>query len=120
MLSLNPDETRAAYHAVAAFRRGRALGGHPIPPQIQSLYARLDTVIRCATSPARHGTDSGTEEFGAWIGTRLAAEMLGWRQRRVQRHAADLDGLLVGGRLVFPAAAVEAYRDALQPKGTDK
>ncbi len=91
VLSLDHGEVRAAYHACAAFRRGQAIAGQPIPRQVESLYTRLDTVMRSPVSRARHETGCGTGESGAWIGTRLAAEALGWSIRKVQRHAADLD-----------------------------
>lgn len=120
MLSLDGDEVRAAYHAVAEFRRARALAGRPCPPQLEQLYRRLDTAYRVPLSPTRHESHCLAGKSNAWLGTQLVSDMLGWNLRRVQRHAADLDGQLVSGRLVFPAASVEAYRKALQQRGNHK
>jgi hypothetical protein len=51
-----------------------------------------------------------------WIRTTTAAELLDWHPRRVQRHAADLDGRRIGHRWWFPARTVHEYREALQRK----
>jgi hypothetical protein len=84
---------------------------------VQRLYDRLELAIRCPVSPRRQQNGSDTGQFEEWIGTRLAAQILGWSQRRVQRHRADLDGQLRGDRLVFPARAVRGYAEALQQRG---
>lgn len=117
-MRLSSDEIRAAYFAIAAFDRGRALAGRPVPPAVRALRDRLDLVVRCPMSHMRQENHCDRGELKAeWIGTALAAQVLNWHPRRVQRHAADLDGQLVGGRLMFPTRAVEAYRNALQKKG---
>jgi hypothetical protein len=51
------------------------------------------------------------------IGSKLAARILGWSERTVRRRAADLDGRLVGDRLVFDARVVREYRDHLAREG---
>jgi hypothetical protein len=121
VIALDAEEIRATYYAVSAFDRGRALAGRPVPPSVRALLDRLDLAIRCPVSSTRHEMYGGRGELEEeWIGTALAAKVLNWHPRRVQRRAADLDGKLVGGRLVFPAGAVEAYREASQQKGISK
>ena len=119
-MNLDRDEIRAAYFAVSAYRRAHALAGRPVPHRMHQLYARLDTAYRTPMSSTRHENDSGIGQSNVWIGTRTAAQMLGWHPRRIQRHAADLDGQLIGGRLVFPAASIEQYRKALQKNRIDQ
>lgn len=115
---LTAEEIRAAYFAVAAFDRGRAMAGRPVPPAVRALRDRLDLAIRCPMSRTRQEIHCSRGELTTeWIGTATAAQMLNWHPRRVQRHAADLDGQLTGGRLMFRARAVEDYRSALLTKG---
>ncbi|MGY4648406.1 hypothetical protein [Mycobacterium sp. URHB0021] len=119
MITLDYDEVRAAYAAVKIFIRMHEKSDRPVPHQAEALYRRLDPVMmqpRTAVSPSRHETGGGETELSAWMGTRLAAQTLGWNARKVQRHSADLDGQLIGGRLWFPAASIETYRKALQSK----
>lgn len=108
-IELDHGELRATIHALAALRRARALAGQPVPHSVISALQHLETVHRCAVSPRRQENGAALGESGAWIGTVLAAKILGWHPRKVQRHAADLDGVLVGGRLVFPARTVRYY-----------
>lgn len=113
-MKLTAHEVRAAYYVTAAYRRS----GRHVPPSVAALCERLDREIRFGVSPTRHESDSAPSPLGnvEWIGTRLAAELLGWSLRRVQRHAADLDGRHVGGRLIFPRNSVEDYRDELNAR----
>lgn len=116
-MNLTGWEIGVAYYCLADYRRKKAESGERLKPSFIALYERFDHVVRFGeVSPSRHESITATEELGhvELIGTRLAAEILGWNLRRVQRHAADLDGRTVGGRLVFPAEAVKAYRDAIQ------
>jgi hypothetical protein len=108
---LDADEIHAALFVVSRFVYARGHAGRPVPPSVRALHDRLKL------SHGRHETSPATEESNVWIGTRLAAQWLGWHPRRVQRHRRDLDGQLVGGRLVFPARAVRAYANAQHDKG---
>ena len=105
-------EIGAIYYHLGKWRRA----GLPLSPSFTALYERFDRVVRFGElSPTRQESvcapaDSGHVEL---IGSRLAADILGWTERRVQRHAADLDGIKIGNRLVFPAASVRQYRDAI-------
>ncbi len=116
---LDDNEIQAAYYAASAFARGRALNMRPIPAAVRALISRLDMAIRCPVSPTRQQNGCATEESShEVIGSALAARILGWSQRRVQRHAADLDGrYLDSGRLVFDAAVVREYAEALKKNG---
>ncbi len=121
-MKLSPTEVRACLYAVAQYRRAAALGGRRVPPSVGALADRLDREIRLGVSPARHQIDSGAGQLEPenvnveLIGTRLAAQLLGWTARRVQRHQADLGGRIIGGRLVFNASTVREYRNGLENK----
>lgn len=117
-MKLTGDEIRAAYFAVATCRR--SLAGRTVPPSVAALAERLEVVLRhgevtCMRQPDR--TDAAELESVKQmelIGTRIAAQMLGWSLSTVLRHAADLDGRIVGHRWIFPARAVEEYRERLR------
>lgn len=117
-MKLSPTEVRAAYYALATCRR--ALAGRT-PPSVAALAARLETVMRCgeAVTRSRQADDTATGESKSvntmeFVGTRLAAEMLGTSVSTVLRRAADLDGRMVGRQWVFPTLAVAEYRDGLK------
>ena len=121
-MNLSPTEVRACVFAVAQFRRAAVMGGRRVPPSVAALADRLDRELRFGMSPARQESDCATTQLNVenmnveLIGTRLAAELLGWTERRVQRHQADLDGRMIGGRLVFRASAVRDYRDGMEDR----
>ena len=121
-MKLTPTEVRACVFAVAQFRRAAVMGGGRVPPSVAALADRLDHELRFGLSPTRQENDSATRQLEPenlnveLIGTRLAAELLGWTERRVQRHQADLDGRMIGGRLVFRANAVREYARGLEDK----
>lgn len=113
-MKLTPTEVRAAHYAVAWCVR--ALDGRPVPPSVAALAARLDTVLRTGEAvvpPTRHQTGCGAtqSEIVEWVGSKMAAEILGWDIRRVQRAArrGDLEGQMIGHRYAFPAHAIAAY-----------
>ncbi|MGV0991102.1 MAG: hypothetical protein ACOYB7_02505 [Mycobacterium sp.] len=119
-MELSAIEVRAAYYAVANIRRAAALVRRPVPPSVEALSARLEVVMRAGEILSRRRqsaegvaeeSDSATNE---WIGTRLAAEILGWNMRQVERRANDFCGCKVSERWIFPAATVNAYRDAME------
>ena len=109
-MKLTPTEIRAA---VFLARRHRRAGG-AVPPSVAALSERLESAVRQGeASPWRQSQSivlSHSNRGEELIGTRLAAAILGWGVRRVQRHAADLDGRRVGDRLVFRRAAVEDFK----------
>lgn len=106
---LDATDLRAAYFCVAHVVRWRPES----PPSLRRLLDKLDTAIRTTTSPPRHETRSyriGLEVNDMeLIGSRLAAQILGWHPRRVRRHAEQLGGLLVGDRLMFNADTINAH-----------
>lgn len=106
---LDADDVQAAAYLVGATLRDRAVAGRPVPHNVLALYRRLDQAA--TLSRTRQETGCGAEQLEL-IGSRLAAKILGWTQRQVQRRAADLDGQIVGGRLTFDRAAVLAYKAA--------
>jgi hypothetical protein len=120
-VKLTPTEVRACLYAVAQFRRAAVMGGRRVPPSVAALADRLDRELRFGASPARHQSDSGPGQLepertdaDQLIGTWQAAKLLGWTVRRVQRHRADLEGRLIGGRLVFRTNVVREYAQGLE------
>ena len=105
-MNLSADDLQASYYCAAREIRRRQLAGQPVPPPVQKLFDRLDIEIR--VSPA--GRDSGGDTAQSDpIGTKEAAMLLGLSPRQVRRIAADLDGQLVGGRLLFDRRTVPEY-----------
>ena len=117
-MKLSPAEVRACYYAVSACRR--ALAGRTVPPSVTALASRLESVVRHgepvtqSRQPENTTTGESKHEDMEFVGTRLAARMLGVSVSTVLRRAADLDGRMVGKQWVFPAAAVAEYRDGLR------
>lgn len=117
-MRLSPAEVRAAYYAVSTCRR--ALAGRRVPPSLLALSHRLEEVLTGATvvTRPRQSDDAVTGQLEAvnameFIGTRMAAEMLGMSLSSVLRRADVLDGRMVGKQWVFPTLAVERYRGEL-------
>lgn len=115
-MNLNPSEVRAAYYAVTKVRREAALSNKPVPPALAALCERLDVAVRCGLTPTRQAIGCRTEQLESWIGTRLAAQMLGWKIRRVERRATDFDGRKAGHRWIFPERAIKDYCEQMAQK----
>lgn len=94
-----------ALYAVRDLITRRRLAGRPIPHEVLSLYAALDSASlfgrESDTAPAQLGDD--------FIGASEAAEIIGCSSRWVREIHADLDGRLVAGRWVFPRHVVVEY-----------
>ena len=117
-MKLNPAEMRTVVYLARRYRNS----GEPMWPPVTALSKRLETAVLQGDAspwrqPPRH--DQPHLERVEFIGTRLAAKLLGWSERRVQRHAADLDGRRVGDRLVYPAHRVAEYADHLNDRSDD-
>ena len=121
-MKLDANEVEAAYYAVAGFIRQRQLEGRPVQEEVRSVFGRLDATVRL--SRARHEAGCGTDdpslsdEEETWIGSGAAAQILGWSQRKVQRHAPDMGGLKINGRLFIRESAVIDYAEELTHGGT--
>ncbi|KMV22378.1 helix-turn-helix domain-containing protein [Mycobacterium heckeshornense] len=110
-MTLDETDLRAAYFCVAEVVRRRRLSGQPIPSWLRGHFDRLDRAVRAAAA-STSGHESGCAEQELqqqWLTATQAAQALGVSARHVRRLAADLDGQLVGGRWLFPAAAVSEY-----------
>jgi hypothetical protein len=135
---------KAAYYCVAEVMRNRKRTGQPIPSWLRQHYDQLDEQFRSTASNdaversrrivaslspvadpiarvdilsrSRHEFDCGGEqsEPADWITAKGAALMLGCSKRTVQRNAADFDGRLIGGRLLFELATVAEYAESKQ------
>lgn len=114
-MKLNPTEIRAIVFVLRCHRQS----GNPVPPSVAALSKRMESaVLHGDASPWRQSQPAEPVDWShvEFIGSRLAARRLGWTLRRVQRHAADLQGRMVGARLVFPAGAVDEFRDHLDTR----
>lgn len=104
-----------AYEELEARRRGKTPG---VQPWNAELIRALE--LELAVSPRRQ-TDGQVdaclehEHDDEWIGSRQAAAILGWHERKVQRLAADLDGQKISGRdFLFNARHVRDYAAGLK------
>lgn len=94
--------------------REAAVARRPIPNDTRMLWKQLQ--LRVATS--RSGQSSGADVSSSkQISTSEAATILGWHERRVRRHARDLDAATVAGRLVYDEHTVREYAKAIARQG---
>jgi hypothetical protein len=96
--------------------RARAAGKPPGPqPWLRNLVRRLEMEVALSSSRQdEHGDMPRSDHDDEWIGTVEAARILHWHQRQVQRRAADLEARKVAGKLVFRAATIHEYAEALK------
>lgn len=109
-MNLDDNEVQAAYYGLSGFVRQRSIAGRPVPPEVLSIRQRLDAHVRL--SRARHETSCDTTDAArseVWIGAAQTASMLHRGLRYVQRHANQIGGQLVGGRLLFRESDVIDY-----------
>lgn len=109
-MPLTKDDLQQCLFAVieqrAALHRGKLLCAAPRPDElIRKLFSELTEL-----SPSRQSGDSDPQHLKHdWISAREAAVMLDWGLRRVQRRAAKFGARKIGGRLLFPVAAVREH-----------
>jgi len=120
-MTLDDEQTRAAYYIVSELIRSRQRTGQPIPDWMRRHYALLDTEIRDA-SRTRHplvenGAVGAQSQHEDVIGTREVAEMLNVTPRQVQRQAGQLGGARVCGRLLFIRADIAEYAEGRRRDG---
>jgi hypothetical protein len=110
---LDDDEVRQSAYCIGEVVRARRRGPGAVPPWLSRLIRRYELEIATSRSRQDQGPGMQPSEHEQWIGTREAAATLGWTSRRVQRHAADLEGRKISGKLVFRASVVVEYREGL-------
>lgn len=100
---------KAAYYCCSEVLRSRERTGQPIPPWLRQHYNHLDAQIRM--SPPGHESDCARQQSDpqTWITAKEAATMLVCSTRHARRLAADLDGQLIGGRLLFDRVTIAEY-----------
>ena len=114
-MTLDDEQTRAAYYVAAEVIRSRQRTGQPIPAWLRKHYDRPDTAVR-GMAPRGHsvaengdgGTQSQHEQHDV-IGSREVGAMLSIAPRQVRRRAGQLGGVLVAGRLLFLRETVAEY-----------
>jgi hypothetical protein len=115
MVELDDAEAHAITQLLDGLIRERAVQNRPTPHAMIALHRRLRNAVELSSRRQREALRLKESEASK-IGSRLAADILGWGVRRVQRHAADLGAERVGDRLVFDEQAVRDYAQALQDK----
>jgi hypothetical protein len=113
-MKLGDSEIQAAYYGLAGFVRQQVLARRVVPPEVATLVARLDTVVRM--TPTRHETSCdpiNPPHSEVWIGATDAATLLDRNGqaglRWIQRNAARIGGRKVSGRWLFPESTVIDY-----------
>lgn len=91
------------------FRRTGQRLQRPVLSWNAELVKSLELELSSSRQDESDGVSLSDHEECIGIGTVEAARILGWGIRRVQRHAADLEGRKVSGKFVFPEAAVRDY-----------
>lgn len=122
VVELSREELRAACHATSMLVNERRIAGRPVPKEVVALRDLLDAVWRTQPAVSQTGTENGpvaqrvghskgrTQPCPQRVSTAEAAQMLGWHVRRVRRHADELDGRIVAGRLAFDANTIRAFK----------
>lgn len=111
-MKLSPTEVRTVSYLLGSYLHMSNRQRWRVPPSVAALADRLTTV-----SSTRHETGCGATALEAsegvknCVGTRLVAQQLGWTERKVQRHAEELGGVLVGSRWVFNADRIAAIAE---------
>jgi hypothetical protein len=110
-VNLSDDDTEWALYCVNELVDRRRRAGVPVLHRMVKLARRLD--FAALMSRTGHESDVGATELEAecLIGSREAAAFLGLSTRQVRRLTADLDGEIVGGRLVFRRSTVVEYAE---------
>jgi hypothetical protein len=96
-------------------RESRATGKR-VPGPLLPWNSEIVSVLKAAVSSSTRQESACGEsplESDVWIGSKLAARLLGWDIRRLQRRAADFDGRKVGARWIFPESVVREYTEGL-------
>lgn len=107
---LTEDDLRDCLFAVieqrAALHRGKLVGPARRPDElIRKLFSELAALSRTRQSEGieLRSFDHDDDER---IGSREAAEMIGWNIRRVQRRRKQLGGEMVRGRIEFHKSTI--------------
>ena len=110
-MKLSADDAELALYCVNELVDRRRRAGIPVPQQILILAKRFDLAsLTSGMSPRGHENDGGSESLESdHAGSKEAADILGLSTRTVRRLAPDLDGEIIGGRLVFSRATIIEY-----------
>lgn len=110
-MKLTDDETEAALYCCNELIDRRRRAGVPVPAWMIQLARRLD--LTSALSSTGHESGGGSESLNSdlHVGSREAAAILGLSTRTVRRLAPDLDGQIIGGRMVFKRSTVVEYAE---------
>jgi hypothetical protein len=115
VMNLSQFDLRTAYHTAAELRREWSRRpGRPIPRWLEDHLNRMDDAFRMSSTGQESGIDSPELKSDELIGSRETASILGWTQRQVVRLQSDLDGKVIGGRLVFIRSTVLEYAEGLK------
>ncbi|GJO37411.1 hypothetical protein NJB1604_02150 [Mycobacterium marinum] len=111
-MRLSDDEAEQALYCVNELVDRRRRAGITVPHWMTHLGNRLDIAsLTSEMSPTGHefGSDSAPLESDLLVGSREAAGILGLSTRQVRRLAPDLNGEIIGGRIVFRRSTVTEY-----------
>ncbi|UVO10867.1 hypothetical protein NM962_12595 [Mycobacterium sp. SVM_VP21] len=106
MVELTHEELRAVLWMCGEVVRPRQIAGQPCPPQVIALQDKLNQAWVSSRRQQNGAVLADSTACTQQVGTRKAAALLGWTERRVQRRAGLLHGEQIAGRWVFPLAEV--------------
>lgn len=119
-MRLNETEVKAAYYGLSECVRQRNLAGRSLPLEVEQLFSRLHDRIRLARARQEScsaAADASPSKGEVFIGSAEAARMLNRSKRHVQRHAAEMGGQLIGGRLAFRPSHVRDFAERIAGDG---
>jgi hypothetical protein len=108
IVELDEADARRCAYLLASLARERRLAGVPVPPEVDALQRRIEQAASRPRRPLAVNTQPARQlPHGEIVGTRWAAQRLGWTTRRVQRHAKRLGGVMTGAGYVFSRNAID-------------
>ena len=119
-MRLDDTEVRAAYYGLSECVRQRNLAGRSLPLEVEQLFGKLHDQIRLSRARQEScsaAEDASSSEGEVFIGSAEAAQMLNCSKRHVQRHAREIGGQLIGGRLAFRHSEVRDFAERTAANG---
>lgn len=116
-MTLTPRLLQLALHCAQRELDSRAHGAGPrVQPWNAELVRALELEL-ATMSRSGHRFDDKAAPSESWLTAQQVASRLGLSKRQVTRLAGALDGEIIGGRWLFPTAAVN---DIEQARGGDE
>lgn len=110
-MKLNQAEVRTVHYLLGTYLHMASRQRWRVLPSVAALADRINGVSSWRHETGCAGTNPPGSEGMEYVGTRIAAQRLGWSMKKVARNAERLGGRLIGGRWLFPADTIAAIAE---------